>query len=225
MEGNWDSENTGWNLVVIPDREGEENVVQISVPLLGSVIVNHDLTASEPVEGMSDIPEEERPPIWWTFYGFRAMLASAGVISALAAASVVLRIRGQLYTARWFQWASLASMAAGVIGVIAGWITSEVGRQPYVVYGELATSDAASQLAPASVLFSVLLIFAVYTLLFGAYVRYLLRALKNGPEDPDADEDSTPDDTSPETRRRDEARVNAGNVPAGNVHVGREARR
>lgn len=224
MEGNWDSENTGWNLVVIPDREAEENVVQISVPYLGSVIVNHDLTASEPVEGMSDIPEDERPPIWWTFYGFRVMLASAGVISLLAAASVVLRIRGQLYTARWFQWASLASMSAGIVGIIAGWVASEVGRQPYVVYGELATSDAVSNLAPASVLFSVLLILAVYALLFGAYIRYLLRALKNGPDDPDSEEDP-PDDTSPETRRRDEARASAGGTPAGDIRVGREARR
>ncbi|MGI8649022.1 MAG: cytochrome ubiquinol oxidase subunit I [Rubrobacter sp.] len=201
MEGNWDSSNTGWNLLVIPDRDAEENIVQFGVPFVGSLIVNHDFALSEPVGGMSEFSDNELPPITWTFYGFRIMLASAGAIVVLAAISVVLRVRGQLYTARWFHWLSMFAIPAGVIGIVAGWITSEVGRQPWVVYGELATSDTVSNLAPGSLIFSVALILGVYAALFGAYVYYLVRAMKAGPEDasngddePDFDVDDTDDD-------------------------------
>lgn len=196
MEGNWDSENTGWNLITIPDREGRENIVEIGVPFAGSLIVNHDFTFSEPVEGMGEYPDELLPPIMWTFYGFRIMLASAGVIVALAAISVVLRVRGELYSSRWFQWLSLLAIPAGVAGIIAGWVTSEVGRQPWVVYGELATAETVSNLAPGSLVFSVALILIVYAALFGAYVYYLVRATKAGPESytDEGDDDSDFDD-------------------------------
>lgn len=182
-EGNWDSENTGWNLLILPDREGEENAFQLGVPFVGSLIVNHDFTFQEAVGGMSEFSDEELPPIMWTFYGFRIMLAAAGVIVLLAATSVVLRVRGQLYSARWFHWLSMFAIPAGVIGIVAGWVTSEVGRQPWVVYGELATSETVSNLAPATLVFSVGLILATYAALFGTYVYYLVRAMKSGPED------------------------------------------
>lgn len=201
MEGNWDSENTGWNMAIIPDRDGEGNAFELTVPFAGSLIVNHDFTFSEPVPGLDQIPEEEQPPLLWTFYGFRIMLASAGVITALAATSIVLRVRGRLYDSRWFHWLSLAAIPSGVIGIIAGWITSEVGRQPYVVYGELATSETVSQITPASVLFSVVLLLAVYGALFGAYIYYLVQAMKAGPDYPEESGDT--DSTEPAEHRQE----------------------
>lgn len=183
IEGNWDSTNTGWNLLVIPDRDGERNVVQIGVPFAGSVIVNHDFTFSEPVPGLKETPEELRPPVMWTFYGFRAMLASAGAICALAAVGVVLRLRGKLYTARWFHWATLLAIPTGIVGIIAGWIVAEVGRQPFVVYGRLATSEGVSDLAPPTLVASVALFVLAYTALFGLYGYYFARFVRRGPEE------------------------------------------
>jgi cytochrome d ubiquinol oxidase subunit I len=183
IEGNWDSTNTGWNLVVVPDREGERNLVQLTVPLAGSVIVNHDFTFSEPVPGMKETPAELRPPILWTFYGFRVMLASAGAICALAAIGVVLRLRGTLYAAGWFHKAALVAIPTGVVGIIAGWIVSEVGRQPFVVYGRMFTDESVSNLAPASVLASVALFLVAYSALFGLYAYYFARFVRRGPEE------------------------------------------
>jgi cytochrome bd ubiquinol oxidase subunit I len=183
MEGNWDSTNTAWNLLVIPDREGERNVVQIGVPFAGSVIVHHDFTFSEPVPGLKETPPEFRPPIMWTFYGFRAMLASAGVIWALAATGIVLRLRGTLYSARWFHKATLFAIPTGVVGTIAGWIVAEVGRQPFVVYGHLLTEESASALAPPTVLASVVLFIAAYSVLLGAYAYYLAKLVRRGPDE------------------------------------------
>ena len=204
MEGHWESGSTGWNAAVIPNREGEENAVALTVPYAGSVIVNHDLTLSEPVPGLNEIDPDLRPPIWATFYGFRIMLGAGGVIAALAAVGVVLRLRERLFKARWFHKLSLAAIPTGVVGITAGWVTSEVGRQPYVVYGELATSETVSNLAPASLVFSVLLILAVYSLLFGTYVYYLIRALKHGPDDPSdlepVTDDEQPDQPEPSSR-------------------------
>lgn len=183
IEGNWDSTNTGWNIVVVPDRNGERNVVQIGVPFAGSVIVNHDFTFSQPVPGLKETPAELRPPVMWTFYGFRVMMASAGAICALAAAGVVLRLRGRLYSARWFHRATLLGLPAGVVGIIAGWIVSEVGRQPFVVYGRLYTAEGVSALAPPTVLLSVALLVLAYSVLFGTYAYYLAKIVRRGPDD------------------------------------------
>lgn len=223
-EGNWDSSNTGWNLLVIPNRDAEENVVQFGVPFVGSLIVNHDFTLQEPVGGMGEFADNELPPITWTFYGFRIMLGAAGAIVALAAISIVLRVRNQLYTARWFHWASLLAIPAGVIGIIAGWVTSEVGRQPWVVYGELATSETVSNLAPGSLIFSIALILGVYTALFGTYIYYLVRSMKVGPE-AITDADDNDDDFEVVDPEDDDGGNDALDVPEDREYVGAGHRR
>lgn len=208
MEGHWDSDSTSWNVLVVPDREGERNVIEIGVPFAGSVIVNQDLTFSEPIEGLRETPPELRPPIMWTFYGFRVMLASAGVITLLATIGIVLRLRGKLYSTRWFQKLALFAIPAGVTGTIGGWVASEVGRQPFVVYGHLLTSEAVSSLAPWSVMASVLLLIGAYSVLFGVYTHYLLRSVRKGPEYPDK---KPPETAAPEP----EPVPSPAGVPAG----------
>ncbi len=183
LEGNWNSTNTGYNLFIVTDQNQQRNLVQISIPGLGSVILNRDFTFTKPVPGLKQIPQDKQPPMVFVFYGFRVMFYLAMLMFLVVAASILLRLRGRLYTTRWFLWLTLFMMPAGVLAVIGGWVTAETGRQPYVVYGQLLTSNAVSPLNPAVVVTSLIAILLVYVVLLTLYIGYLVRAIRTGPED------------------------------------------
>jgi cytochrome d ubiquinol oxidase subunit I len=117
-----------------------------------------------------------------TFWGFRTMFYASMIMFAAAFTSVVLRLRRRLFDARWFHTMVLWMTPIGVIAIIGGWVLAETGRQPFVVYGLLRTSDAASDLAPASVIFSLVGFVVIYASLLTAYVIYVVRAVRRGPE-------------------------------------------
>jgi len=183
LEGNWDSTNTGYNLFVIPNQDQQRNEVQISIPGLGSLILNRDFTFTKPFPGLRQVPRNQQPPMVFVFYGFRVMFYLAILMFMVVATSILLRLRGRLYTTRWFQRLTLIMMPAGVLAVIGGWVTAETGRQPYVVYGRLLTADAVSPLNPAVVLTSLTFFVLVYLVLLTLYITYLVRAIRTGPND------------------------------------------
>lgn len=184
VEGNWDSTNTGYNLLIIPDQANQRNLVQVSLPCLGSIILGHDFGCRTPVPGLASTPVAQQPPMVFTFYGFRVMFYGSILMFIVMLIGVVQRLRGTLYTARWFHWLTLIMLPSGVLAIIGGWVTSETGRQPYVVYGLLRTADALSPLSPAVVLASLVLFISTYTILLGLYIAYVIRLIRQGPEDP-----------------------------------------
>jgi cytochrome d ubiquinol oxidase subunit I len=197
MEGNWDSTNTGYNVFVIPDMESASNTLMITVPWLGSAIAK-DLSGQTPTPGLLKTAPEDRPNIWTVFYGFRAMFYGSMLIFATAMIGVVLRVRRRLWDSPWFHRFVLWMTPLGVIAILGGWVTAETGRQPFVVYGHLRTSDAVSNLAPQEVVLSVAGFMTLYLALLVAFIVYVARAVKRGPEadDPaldDADIDSDAD--------------------------------
>ena len=124
-----------------------------------------------------------------TFYSFRVMFYGSLVMFAAAMMGVVLRLRGRLYTARWFHRLVLVSLPMGVLAIIGGWVLAETGRQPWIVYGKLLTADAVSPLHTWPVVGSLSLFTVVYGSLVGAYIYYVVRVVRQGPEgaeDPDA---------------------------------------
>ncbi|GHO82678.1 cytochrome ubiquinol oxidase subunit I [Dictyobacter formicarum] len=183
LEGNWDSTNTGYNVFIIPNQDEQRNIVQVSIPCLGSIILNRDFTCSKPVPGLKQVPPALQPPMVLVFYGFRLMFYISILIFFAVASSLLLRLRGRLYTARWFHRFMLILFPVGILAVIGGWITAETGRQPYVVYGKLTTTAAVSPLAPGVVVASLSAFIVVYLALLTLYIAYLVRAIRRGPGD------------------------------------------
>jgi cytochrome d ubiquinol oxidase subunit I len=183
FEGNWDSTNTGYNLFIIPDQQEQRNLVQIGIPCLGSIILARDFTCHEPVPGLKLVPPAEQPPMVFAFYGFHLMFYISMLIFCVTACGIWLRLRGRLYTARWFHRFVLIMFPAGIVAVICGWIAAETGRQPYVVYGKLTTAAAVSPLAPGVIVASLTAFILIYLTLLTLYIMYLVRTIQRGPED------------------------------------------
>jgi len=184
MEGNWTSTNTGWNVVVVPDISAGKNHFMLTIPKLGSYF-GKDLSGHTAIPGLLNVPPALRPNTWAVFYGFRVMVFAGLFMLATALVGLCLKARGRLYVSRSFQrWVTWMT-PTGVLTIVAGWVTAEAGRQPFVVYGKLLTSQSVSQLATPSLVFSLAAFLAVYVLLVGIWVAYLVRRVRRGPRPED----------------------------------------
>ena len=181
LEGNWESGNTGYVIFAIPDQQAEHNIAQLSIPCLGSAIVK-DLTCKTAVPGLDLTPQQDQPLMAPVFWGFRAMFYGALLMFATVFYATILRFRRRLWSSRrfhrWLIWMS----PVGILAILGGWVTAETGRQPWIVYGYLRTSAAVSHLAPGELVFSVLGFCLIYLVMLIAYIGYILRTLRIGPE-------------------------------------------
>jgi cytochrome d ubiquinol oxidase subunit I len=131
--------------------------------------------------GLDTVPRENWPPVAITFWSFRIMVGMGLLMLALGLFSLLMRVQGKLYDSRLLHMFAVAMAPAGFIAVLAGWITTEVGRQPFTVYGLLRTIDSASPLAAPAVASSLIAFVIVYFLLFTAGVVYILRLMAEPP--------------------------------------------
>ncbi|TDG04024.1 cytochrome ubiquinol oxidase subunit I [Paraburkholderia guartelaensis] len=184
IEGLWETEKggTALNLIGFPDMQAEETRYAIKIPHLGSLILTHSWDGE--IRGLKEFPKEDRPNSSLIFWTFRIM-AGLGVLTILIAiAGFLLRNRGRLFEFRPYQWLTVFMGPAGIVALIAGWITTEAGRQPWVVYGVLRTKDAVSPVIAQSVGVSLLVFVMVYFLVFGTGIYYILRLIHAGPGHP-----------------------------------------
>ena len=151
----------------------------IEVPKLGSLILKHSLDA--PMAGLDTVPRENWPPVPITFWSFRIMVGMGLLMLGLGLLSLLMRFRGTLYNSRLLHLFAVAMAPSGFIAVLAGWITTETGRQPFTVYGLLRTVDSASPLAAPAVASSLIAFIIVYFVVFTAGVIYLLRLMAQPP--------------------------------------------
>jgi cytochrome bd ubiquinol oxidase subunit I len=191
MEGNWNPGNTGENFFVIPNQGAAKNDWQVTVPWLGSAIAK-DWSGHFEYPGLKQVPEKLRPSMLTTFYGFRLMWWSSVVMLAVAMIGIALRLRGRLYSARWFHKLVMVMVPSGIVATWAGWVLAETGRQPWLVYGKLLTADAVSPLKPAAVLTTLIAFVLVYLTLLGIYVWYVARVVRQGPGDDPRPEPAAP---------------------------------
>lgn len=186
MEGWWTTRShQPTHLFAWPDQENERNHFEISVPGMGSWFVAGDSSAE--LQGLDAFAPQDRPPVWITFWAFRVMVGMGLVMVALGlwgAAAWALKRADQ---ARWYHRTLVLAAPSGFIAVLAGWVSAEVGRQPYVVYGVLRTADVVSPVSTASVATSLILFITVYAIVFSAGALYILRLIGKGP-----DSDETP---------------------------------
>jgi cytochrome d ubiquinol oxidase subunit I len=183
MEGHYRSHPEGAPLILfgIPNDAEQRIDYAIEIPKGSSLILRHDPAA--PLAGLDTIPKEQHPPVSVVFWSFRVMVGLGLAMLALGLASLVARARGRLYTSRALHRVAVLMGPAGFIAVIAGWITTEVGRQPYVIYGLLTTAQAASPLATPAVAASLLAFCVVYFIVFGFGTAYLLKLMSHAPQE------------------------------------------
>ncbi len=182
MEGHYEPSPNGAPLILfgLPSNKTADVRFKVEVPYLGSLILKHDPTA--PLPGLSDFPRDQWPPVPIVFWSFRIMVGLGFAMLGLGLWSLLARFRGKLYDWPWLHRASVALGPAGFVAVLAGWVTTEVGRQPFTVYGLLRTADSSSPLAAPAVAISLLAFVVVYFVVFGAGTYYLLRLMAKPPE-------------------------------------------
>lgn len=184
MEGHYDSHENGAPLILfgIPNAETKTVDYAIEIPKLSSLILKHDLNA--PLAGLDTIADEDEPPVAIVFWSFRIMVALGFGMLALAAWGLWRRVRGRLYDDAWLHRAALFMGPMGFVAVLAGWVTTEVGRQPFTVYGLLRTSDSLAPVAAPAVAASLIAFIVVYFFIFGAGTYYILRMMNKRPTAP-----------------------------------------
>jgi cytochrome bd ubiquinol oxidase subunit I len=166
-------------LLALPDQASERNHAELAIPKLGSLYLTHNWDGV--VRGLKDFPPADRPPVMPVFFGFRAMVGMWAIMLALTVWAWWLAWRKRLFVSPIFLSAATWAIPVGYVAVTAGWITTEVGRQPYVVYGLLRTADAVSPtLTGGNVLGSLLAYIAVYVVIFGAGAYYIVRLVRRG---------------------------------------------
>ena len=181
MEGHYESHPEGAPLYLfgLPNDETQTLDYAVGIPKLSSLVLKHDLNA--PMDGLDTIPDDEQPPVGIVFWSFRVMVAIGFAMLGLGAWSLWARWKGRLFDAPWLHRAALVMAPSGLIAVLAGWITTEVGRQPYTVYGMLRTADSAAPLDAAAVSASLLAFILVYFAVFGAGTFYIVRLMSRPP--------------------------------------------
>jgi len=181
MEGHWKTEKGAPILLfAIPDQAKETNHFEIAIPKLGSLILTHSLDGTVP--GLKDWPPQDRPHVATVFWSFRVMVGCGMLMLAIVLWSVLLRVRKHLFENPLFLRTCVLAGPIGFIAVVAGWFTTETGRQPWLIFNVMRTMDGASPGVPTgSVLLSLALYVATYAIIFGAGVYFILQTVRQGP--------------------------------------------
>jgi len=180
MEGDWDAQKDAPEILFgIPDMQAETTRYKIELPHLGSLILTHRLDGEVP--GLKQFARADRPNSAIVFFSFRGMIAIGFLMAAIGLWSLFLRWRRSLFENRWIMRAMVVMGPAGFLAVILGWITTEVGRQPYTVYGLMRTADSMSPIGLPGVATSLLGFIAVYAVVFAAGISFLLKLMSHPP--------------------------------------------
>lgn len=180
MEGRWETEARaplvlfGW-----PDEKSRRNLYAVEIPGAASLLIKHDLDGV--VTGLDSAPPDQWPVVPVVFFAFRVMAGLGFLMLAYAWCGAFLLRRGRT-PPPWFLHAAVWLIPTGFIATVAGWWVAETGRQPWLVYGLLRTADLASPQPAALVLSSLLMFVAAYAAVLSAYLYYLLKVIRKGPE-------------------------------------------
>ena len=180
IEAVWDTQK-GAPLVLfaIPSQQLQKNLYTLQIPGMASLINTHEWDGE--LIGLKSANVEDQPRVASVFFTFRIMVGVAFLMLFIALVALVLRLKGRLYDSHWFHRSCFLMAPLGFIASITGWLTAEIGRQPWVVYNLLRTHDAVSAIGVEEVIFSLSLLIIVYGIIFGFYLFYLFKTIKIGP--------------------------------------------
>lgn len=191
MESHWSTnpKDTGatWHLIAIPDRKTESNSFVINAPVPGLMSFLDTGSFTGQVKGLKNFSAEDRGPIILPFYSFRFMVLIGFVMVLMMLWALWYWFRGKLKDERtaghrWFWKVWYWGLSLGFIATELGWMTREIGRQPWIIYGIMRTSQGVSNLTTGQVLVTLTLFIATYAALFVFFVIFLRRILKAGPD-------------------------------------------
>ncbi|MFY9589725.1 cytochrome ubiquinol oxidase subunit I [Rickettsia endosymbiont of Halotydeus destructor] len=179
MEGIWDTEKgAALTLIGFPDQKEEKTKYAIQIPKAASLILTHSLNGE--IKGLKEWSKEDRPFVAVVFFSFRVMVGIGFLMIFTGIAGLCLYLRKKLYTTKWFQYWYIAMSPSGFIAVLAGWFVTETGRQPYVVYNLLRTSEVASPVLGEYILISLIAFIIVYAIVFGSGLYYIMHLIIKG---------------------------------------------
>ena len=192
MEGHYQSHPEGAPLILfgIPNSAEKRVDYAVEIPKASSLILKHDLNA--PLAGLDTIPDADEPPVGIVFWAFRIMVGLGFAMMGLGLWSLIARWRKKMYEWPLMHRAAVAMGPSGFVAVLAGWAVTEVGRQPFTIYGVLRTSESSSPLDAPAVAASLLAFVIVYFAVFGAGIWYLLKLMRKPPEAHEAALDGAP---------------------------------
>ncbi|MBV8588770.1 MAG: cytochrome ubiquinol oxidase subunit I, partial [Acetobacteraceae bacterium] len=180
LEGDWHAE-PGQRLILLgwPNMGTEKTDFEVSIPHLGALILTH--TWNGEIKGLADFPRDQRPPSPPIFVAFRVMVLLGVLMAAIGIAGLWKRYRGRLYYSNWLLRCMVIMGPAGFMALLSGWVVTEVGRQPYTVYGMLRTEESVSPIGLPGVATSLVAFAIVYFIVFGAGFFFLLRLMRHMP--------------------------------------------
>ena len=191
MEGRWTTASPApLTLFGIPDQRAQRTDDAIEIPYLGSLILTHSLTGE--VRGLKEWPRDEQPPVWPVFFAFRLMVGIGFAMLGVVALGWWLCLRRRLFETVWFLRLCQCAAPLGFVAVLAGWTVTEVGRQPWTVYGLLRTAQSVTpSLTGTDVAWSLLAYMAVYLTMYPAGIAVMARIIRQGPLAPPSDASAT----------------------------------
>lgn len=180
MEGNWETgSNVPLLLFALPDQEAQTNHFEIGIPSLASIVLTH--SADGVVPGVSEVAPDEQPPVALVFWSFRVMVAIGMLMIGVAIAGLLLRRKGRVFQSPLYLKTLVGMIVSPFIAVLAGWVVTEAGRAPWLVYGVMTHAQGLTpSLTGAMALFTLIGYVAVYTVVFWVGIYYLTRVVRNG---------------------------------------------
>jgi cytochrome d ubiquinol oxidase subunit I len=181
MEAHWDgSKPADFHIFAWPDEKAGVNHLELSIPKGASLILTHRMNGLFP--GLLSVPEADRPPVKTVFFAFRIMLGVGMFMIAAALLGAFLWWRRSLFETRWYLQVMAQTWWTGFVAVIAGWVVTESGRQPWVVYGIMRTADATSPVPGATIAGTLALFVLAYGVVFSFGIYYINRLIAKGPD-------------------------------------------
>ena len=185
IEGSWTRPPEGagepLRLFALPDMAERRNHWEVAIPRIGSLYLTHDLSGT--IAALDEFPPQDIPPVPAVFFAFRIMVGLGVLMLVQGLSSLILRWRQRLYAARWMLRGCVLMAPAGLVAMLSGWVVTEVGRQPFTVYGLLRTADSLSSVSREQVVGSTWTILSFYLVIFGVGLWVLLRLLREPPHE------------------------------------------
>ena len=186
MEAHWEgSKPADFHIFAWPDEKAGTNRYELSIPKGASLILMHKMNGLFP--GLLSVAAKDRPPVATVFFAFRIMLAVGFFMIAAALLGAFFWWRGSLFDTRWYLRVMAHTWWIGFVAVIAGWVVTESGRQPWIVYGVMRTADATSPVPGATIAGTLALFILAYGVVFSFGIYYMNWLIAKGPDlGPDA---------------------------------------
>jgi cytochrome d ubiquinol oxidase subunit I len=183
FEAHWETNvkrGAPFAIIALPSMQEERNLFEVAIPDLLSLLVTH--SSHGQVQGLKEFPRQDWPNVLVLFWTFRLMVAIGFILFFVMAWAAILWLKGWLYESRRFLWTLLIVHPLGFLAIELGWLTTEMGRQPWIVYNLMRTAEGVSPIPAGNVIWSLALFLIIFPAIGAIYFYYVLKTLRRGPD-------------------------------------------